>query len=270
MNKSLIEVATVGNTVTPSQMLMDNYLNKHSQYSEFAQSRTNFQIEKFIALADNTPVNCYVNTLHQTRVMNGELLREVKEATELMREFKYKYPDGENTDLTKPVMWPNNDGVNKMCWYDLDKISHDHRVMELSINIKDKLLQLEYFYAIMDRMIELHGKEFTKLEYENEAPEYWNTRLQKQVMENLMMSKFGIDSGNSSAILHSASEPILPNSANTAIPFPNIFQALAEGNVTEVLNLLQVNVATEITKINGTSENLLGNSPSFESLGVVV
>lgn len=263
--QSLTKVSEINKSISGAEVLMNNYLAMHSEYAKFAQSRTNFQIEKFIAMADNTPVNCYVTTLFQTRVMNGELLREVKEATELLREFEYKWKD--NTDKNVPIWWHNNDGVRKLHWYDLDKVAHDHRVLEISINIKDKLQQLQFFYILMDKMKEVHGGEFTKLEYEQEAPEYWNARLQKQVFEDLMSRQFGINPGNMTSIITAVAEPILLDGNNSAIEFPNIFKELAAGNFTEVLNLLQGETSARLQAITGCNKNL--EQATFESLGVI-
>lgn len=268
----LSTVSTITADSTPAEILMANYLSQHAQYEEFAQSRTNFQIEKFIAEADNTPVNCYVNTLHQTRVMNGELLREVKEATELMRTFQIKwFSDG--ADRSQPIKWPDHNGVDRHCWYDMDKIAHDHRVMELSINIKDKLQQLNTFYKILEQLRINHGRDFTRQDYENEAPEYWNARFQKQVLGDIVNAKFGINSGNLEGIIHGMAAPILPDSVNTGIDFPirEVMSLLANGQVYDVLNFLQVNTTNKICAINNTTpeQSAISEAPSFEQLGVV-
>jgi len=261
-NTNLSEVAIIGSSINPVELLMQNYLNQHLRYTEFAQSKTNFQIEKFIGLADNTPVNCYVTTLYQTRVMNGELLREVTEATSLVRQFEYTWSKVE--DKTQPL-----EHNGRLTWYDLEEINYKHRISELSINIRDKLQQLEFYYKVLDQMVENHGGEFTREEYEAEAPEYWSIRLQKQVLGDLVNSKFGVNSGNLEAIIHASAEAILPDSKNTAIDFPNIFGELAAGNIAGVLNHLQVQVTEAIRTVNLQETPMIDSSETFESLGVV-
>jgi hypothetical protein len=276
---TLDSVTKITDAATAAQFLFDDYLTQYNDFNEFAQGRTNFQIEKFIATADNTPVNCFVNTLHQVRVMRGELLREVKEATELMRTFKLKYPDGDLTPPDTMIKWPNNEGQMQNCWYDLDKIAHDHRVLELSINIKDKIQQLEYFNKILARMKELHGGDFTREEYEAEAPAYWNARLTKQIASALMSSRYGIDTGNYEALLNATAAPILPDSLNKPIQFPmGALHALTTGslfdgtpaNLGDVINYLQASTQASIANVTGTVPQLQqNNNPTFESLGVV-
>jgi hypothetical protein len=149
--------------------------------------------------------------------------------------------------------------------------------MEISINIKDKLQQLEYFYNILDRMIELHGSEFTRDEYETEAPEYWAARFRKQVLSCILTAKTGVDSGNSEAILNATANPILPDSKNLPIDFPGeIFGGLINGNqddLNKILNYLQVNTALAIENITQNPKMLKtpteDSEQTFESLGVV-
>lgn len=266
----------VSGEINASEALFKNYQDKYSRYFEFAQSRTNFQIEKFIGLEDSTIVHSYATILHQTRVMNGELLREAKEGTELVRNFELKWPEGE--DNSKPKQWPNHEGHMVWCWYDLDLIAYQFRTAELKLNIKDKLQQLDFFYKLLAQLEKNNGGEFTKEQYENEAPKYWSIRFKKQVFEDLMGNKLGISGGNIRSLLTATAQPILPDSKNTAIDFPNIFNDLVQGkNLPNILNSLMIDVTKEIAtttnnlaKLESTPEvSKLGNKSSFENLGVV-
>jgi hypothetical protein len=140
---------------------------------------------------------------------------------------------------------------------------------------------MEYIDKILNRMKELHGGEFTREEYEAEAPEYWNKRLIKQTAGALMASKIGIDTGNYEAILNATSPSILPDSLNTPIDFPiGALHALTTGrlldgqqiDVGDVINYLQSSTLAAIAKTTGNEQQQLNDNNvvnSFEALGVV-
>src|SRR4051812_46947112 len=103
-----------------SQMLssvMANFMKWYPRYNEFAQGRTPFQIEKYVAMEETTPAECYANTLFQTRSMRAELLREVKEAIDMMRLHTLKW-DGK--DKNQPLEWGTKDGMPNYIWFDTD------------------------------------------------------------------------------------------------------------------------------------------------------
>jgi hypothetical protein len=128
-------------------------------------------------------------------------------------------------------------------------------------------------------MKELHGGDFTREEYEAEAPAYWNARLTKQIASALMSSRYGIDTGNYEALLNATAAPILPDSLNKPIQFPmGALHALTTGslfdgtpaNLGDVINYLQASTQASIANVTGTVPQLQqNNNPTFESLGVV-
>jgi hypothetical protein len=196
-----------------------DYLKWQSRYEEFSQGRTSFQIEKFIALEDGTPAHNYVNTLYQTRVMRGEFMREVKRGIEMERNFAYRW----NEHLNKfgqdvPLCVKDENGNDKFIWYDLEKIEHDHTLTELKMSMKDKLQQLEIFNAILSKMEENNGGQFTKEQYDQEAPDYWEKRFERQAVDDIISTRLGMNTGNTKSIRQALAPTILPNSVNQVNP----------------------------------------------------
>jgi hypothetical protein len=201
------------------ETVFSDYLKWQDRYEEFSQGRTNFQIEKFIALEDGTPAHNYVNTLYQTRVMRGEFMREVKRGIELERNFAYKWNDHLNKfGPDVPLASKDENGNEKFIWYDLEKIDHDHTIIELKMSMKDKLQQLETFNAILAKMEENNGGPFTKEQYENEAPEYWEKRFERQAIDDIIAARLGMNTGNTKSIRQALAPTILPNSVNQVNP----------------------------------------------------
>lgn len=201
------------------ETVFSDYLKWQDRYEEFSQGRTNFQIEKFIALEDGTPAHNYVNTLYQTRVMRGEFMREVKRGIELERNFAYKWNDHLNKyGQDVPLASKDENGNEKFIWYDLEKIDHDHTIIELKMSMKDKLQQLETFNAILAKMEENNGGPFTKEQYENEAPEYWEKRFERQAIDDIIATRLGMNTGNTKSIRQALAPTILPNSVNQVNP----------------------------------------------------
>ncbi len=201
------------------ETVFSDYLKWQDRYEEFSQGRTNFQIEKFIALEDGTPAHNYVNTLYQTRVMRGEFMREVKRGIELERNFAYKWNDHLNKyGPDVPLASKDENGNEKFIWYDLEKIDHDHTIIELKMSMKDKLQQLETFNAILAKMEENNGGPFTKEQYENEAPEYWEKRFERQAIDDIIATRLGMNTGNTKSIRQALAPTILPNSVNQVNP----------------------------------------------------
>jgi len=220
------------------KMAFDDYMAWYERYQVMSQGRTDFQIEKFIALDDCTPCHSYVHTLYQTRVMRGELLREVRDGIELARTFEYKWKE-KPTD--EPIWWETpgpNGGTKKLVWHDIDKMEYDHRVLELGMSIRDKLQQLELFNAIIAKMIENNGGEFTREQYQQEAPDYWSTRFQKQIADNILEKKTGISSGDLKSLRLAMADTIVPSSPNRVEKFPDVLNKLLSGEPKDFMSLM--------------------------------
>jgi hypothetical protein len=215
--------------------VLEDYNKWHSKYETFAQGRTNFQIEKFVSLEDGTPVYNYVNVLYQTRVMRGELMREVKRGVELQRSFAYLWDNHEDKHV--PIIIKDEQGNDKLIWYDLEKLDHDLTLAELKLSIKDKLQQLSTYNAILAQLEENNGGEFTKEQYEQEAPEYWEKRFERQAVDDLISARLGMSTGNVKSIRQGLAKPILKNSPNQ-IKDGSLVETLISGEF-ELLKTIQ-------------------------------
>jgi hypothetical protein len=215
--------------------VLEDYNKWHSKYETFAQGRTNFQIEKFVSLEDGTPVYNYVNVLYQTRVMRGELMREVKRGVELQRSFAYLWDNHEDKHV--PIIIKDEQGNDKLIWYDLEKLDHDLTLAELKLSIKDKLQQLSTYNAILAQLEENNGGEFTKEQYEQEAPEYWEKRFERQAVDDLISARLGMSTGNVKSIRQGLAKPILKNSPNQ-IKDGSLVETLISGEF-ELLETIQ-------------------------------
>ena len=225
---------TVSDKTDGLNKVFEDFTKWVPQYDEFAQGRTNFQIEKFITMEEGLPAHAYVHTLYQTRVMRGELLREVKESIELTRTFEYKWK-GKNKE--EPIWWETTEGGKKLCWHDTDEMEFKHRVIDMTISMKDKMLQLKLFDDVLEALEEKNGKPFTREQYLMEEPEYWSLRFQRQIMDDYIMAKTGINAGNSKSVrLAMASSP-LPDSVNQIKEFPNLIPTLLEGDPAKVASV---------------------------------
>lgn len=216
-----------------------DYLKWLPKYEEFAQGRTNFQIEKFVALEDGTPSNNYVNVLFQTRTMRGEFMREVKRGIELQRNFDYrwnKHIEEHGTDV--PLEITDDNGSKKFIWYDLEKFELEHTVTELRLSIKDKIQQLEVFDAILRQLEENNGGEFTKDQLEQEAPEYWEKRFERQALDDIISARLGVTTGNAKSIRQAMAPTILKNSPNQIKKDDPLVKRLIDGrfDVLEAIN----------------------------------
>lgn len=235
---------TTTNNNLPSEVQVDSensftfdsvfqeYLKWLPKYEEFAQGRTNFQIEKFIGLGDETPANNYNNVLYQTRVMRGEFMREVKRGIELQRNFDYRW----NKHLAdngpeEPLEVSDGDGGTKLIWYDLEKMELEHTVHELRLSIKDKIQQLETFDAILNKLEENNGKPFTKEQYEEEAPEYWEKRFERQSVDDIISARIGVTTGNTKSIRQALAAPILDGSKNQITKKDTLIEKMINGDI---------------------------------------
>jgi hypothetical protein len=216
--------------------VLDQYLSQTDKYDEFAQGRTNFQIEKFIGVEEATPAAAYAFSLLQTRVMRAELHREVKEAIEYIRTFEYKW---KNKDKNEPIWWGKGDN-EKLCWYDTDESEFMLKVHAISISVKDKLLQLKTFDKMLSSMEEKNGRPFTREQFQAEEPEYWKLRFMRQMTDAVIGRMTGMSEGDvKSARMAIAPSPI-PESNNQIKDFPNLLDAYMNApNPTAVISNIQ-------------------------------
>jgi len=190
---------------------------------EFCQSRSNFQIEKFIACDEYTPITQFRHIAHNSYVAAQEARRSLIERERLTRkitklEFCLKHNvDLENahlpSDINKSVVDPHfND-------YDLDIYEASRQLDNIDIRIKGLLKEINYMEAICDTLEENEisetGTGFTAEKYQEREPEYWDLRLKNQAHRSQIGTNTGVGEGNYMSILNACAEPIIKNSKNT-------------------------------------------------------
>jgi hypothetical protein len=108
---------------------------------EHAQGRSNFQIEKFIALDNFTIASSFNALLKNRRIMAEGLFSKITEMKERQREFDFKW---ENKPKDEPIEWFTTEGGKKLCWYDLDLMNLENFLRSSELEIRDRTQQIEY------------------------------------------------------------------------------------------------------------------------------
>lgn len=258
-NNTLPSTVQVEDKTYGVNSVLEDYLKWHDKYDEFAQGRTNFQIEKFLGLEDGTPVHNYTNILYQTRVMRGEFMREVKRGVELQRNFDYKWAkhiEEHGEDI--PLAVKDENGNDTFQWYDLEKLDLDHTLMELKLSMKDKIQQLETFNKILNKLEENNGGEFTREQYEQEAPEYWEKRFERQAVDEIISSRLGVSTGNAKSIRQALAAPILDDSPNQVKSGNTLIEKFVTGEFDHMEVIKESNERMNQLYSRTTGKNLLG------------
>ena len=233
------------------QKVFDEVFRWENEDKELAQTRSNFQIEKFIALDHHTIPSAFHSLLKNRRSMAEALLQKIVEMQEHKREFDYKW---ENNDRNKPIKWHTRDGGTKLCWYDLDYLNYQNFLKSCEIEIIDRVQQLDFFDKLLHKMIELNNGPISKEQFEEEDHIYWERRFANQAMDQILASKTGIDTGN----LHSmrrATAPTIVSDDRYRIknPFPDLLKAMNPGpDQMEFVMGLQKKVLEGIHDVTGT------------------
>lgn len=248
LDLSLVE--QVGDKGTLDSVI-EHYRSWLPKYQELAQGRSNFQIEKMIATEHATPAASYQHTLYQLRVLHQALMNDFIEGIEKIREFEYKWKDKSHTE---PQWWKQGK-QEKLCWYDTDRLRHEHEIEELKMSVKDKLLQMETFTKVLKSMEEAHGGTFTQAELNAEEPEYWKLRLARQMGDSYLDQKTGLGSGNIRSLRMGLADSPIPESQNRIEDFPDIFNAVLGGPeaAKEVINEVNELLFTEMNTLGKTS-----------------
>lgn len=230
--------------------VLEHYKAWLPKYQELAQGRSNFQIEKMIATEHATPAASYQHTLYQLRVLHQSLIDDFVRGIEKTREFEYKWKD-KPTD--EPQFWETEKGGKKMCWYDTDRLRHEHEMEELKMSVKDKLLQLETFTKVLQAMEEQHGGHYTQAELNAEEPEYWKLRLARQMTDSYMERLTGLGTGNIKSLRMALADSPIKESHNRIDDFPDIFNAVLGDRETAL------NVMNEVNSLLFKNMNTLGH-----------
>ena len=172
------------------------------QFSEFAQRKSNFQVEKFIACSDSTiPSHQYRHVLTQIRVALTELKRRI-------------------IDRERQIRTRNRADEQKYEDYDLDIASAETEIESLTYDIDAKLIEVNKYAEILEHLESEHGKPFTNEEYQADEPEYWRRRFARQLHDSVVDRETGCGQGNLVAMREACCETILPSSVNVIDVLP--------------------------------------------------
>jgi len=252
---------------TFSEILEDsNVLNRvydevfrwESYDKEHAQGRSNFQIEKFIALDNFTIASSFNALLKNRRIMAEGLFSKIAEMKEKKREFDYKWKD---TPKDKPIEWFTNEGGKKLCWYDIDEMNLENFLRSSELEIRDRTQQIEFFDKLLNKLIEMNGGPITKEQFENEDHVYWERRFANQAYDEMVSRKTGISIGNLHSMRRATAPTLVSNDVNRIKnAYPDLGKAIesTEGQLEFILGL-QNKVMDGISEVTGNANNLLGN-----------
>jgi hypothetical protein len=186
---------------------VENRLEKmKTRADEFCQTRSNFQIEKFIACDEYTPITQFRHVSHNSYVTLQEVRRTLIERERLNRKIEQLEID--IADSADPKI------DNK----DLDLYEANRQLDDIEIRVKGLLKEIDYMEAICDELekkeIEETGSGFTAEKYQEREPEYWQLRLANQMHRSQIGMQTGVGEGNYMSMLNACASPILENSNN--------------------------------------------------------
>lgn len=213
---------------------VEEALNKmYKRQMEFCQTRSKFQIEKFIACEEYSDITKFRSISHNSYIAMQEVRRMIIERERKLREIKEK-------EKTKPLN------------YDLDIYEINRQLDDIELRIKGLLQEVDYMEEICKELEKKNGKPFTYEQFENEEPEYWQKRLANQMHVSQIGMQTGIGEGNYKSYLMGLEQSIL-NDNKEITPF-NITDLNAIATVAlkdrERINdtCLQENGTSRITK----------------------
>ena len=221
-----------------------------SEDKELAQGRSNFQIEKFIALDNFTVPSAFQAMLKNRRIMAEGLFSKITEMKEHQREFDYKWGDA---DKDKPVEWFTKDGGKKLCWYDLDFLNLQNFLKSSELEIRDRVQQIQFFDQVLEKLIEMNGGPISREQFEKEDHIYWERRFANQAMDEMLSRTTGISIGNIHSMRRASAPTIVSDDVNRIKnPFPDLGKALSgpEGQMDFILDL-QKKVMEGIQDVTG-------------------
>lgn len=183
-----------------NKITIDNHETYHDKlrerFVEFAQRKSDFQIEKFIACSDGTiPSHQYRHVLAQMRIALTELKRRIidreRRDRKRNRALEQRYED-----------------------YDLDVAEAETEMGSLTYDIDSKLIEVNMYARILEQLEKDHGKPFTNEDYQNDEPEYWRRRFARQIHDSITDRETGCGQGNLIAMREACTNTILPDSPN--------------------------------------------------------
>ena len=191
---------------------------------EFAQTRSSFQIEKFIALDEHTPVTMYRHLSHNAHVMTTVLRDALLDAERLRRDLDARRAEAARWSGMSPVRARVMSLLGRRRPRDLDIEVYrlEGALRETEIKVKGLLQELDVFEGLCAQLERENGRPFTYKDFEDDQPEYWRRRLESQMNERRMGAQLGVGEGNYEAYVQAVSPPVLPTSRNVMRPFISV------------------------------------------------
>jgi len=251
---------TIVHDETILQKVFDEVFKWEDADKEHAQGRSNFQIEKFIALDNFTIASSFNAMLKNRRIMAEGLFSKITEMKEKQREFDYKW---EKANKSKPIEWFGNNPnqSKKLCWYDLDYLNLQNYLKSSELEIRDRIQQIEFFDEILNKLIEQNGGPITREQFEQDDHVYWERRFANQAMDEMVSKNTGISVGNVHSMRRATAPTLLSNDVNRIKnAFPDLSVALSgpKGQM-EFMSALQNKVIDGINEVTGQKLNVLAD-----------
>ena len=162
------------------------------EFREFAQDKTDFQIEKFSIIAEgDVPSHNYRHALKQIEAGLYQVKQWLIDIEAARRKIK-RLTDAKPED------------------YDLDILRAETQIEHLETKVLGRMRTITKYRECADYILKSNGGPFTAEQYQADEVAYYQQRLARQAIGNL--HPFG--AGNVTAILNAAAPPVLPDSPN--------------------------------------------------------
>ena len=180
---------------------------------EFAQTRSKFQIEKFIACDEYSPITKYRHLANNSYVLLEKVKNLLIERERITRQIKRK--EDRQVDIKLNRIKP----TEKTQDIDLDIYQLQCRLESIEIDIKGTLDEIEIFEELCDKLEKENGKPFTYEDFEKDQPNYWKIRLANKLHNSKASRLLNITEGLYNTYMMAREEPLLEDS-NQIEPLP--------------------------------------------------
>jgi hypothetical protein len=205
-----------------------------TDFNEFAQGPSDFQIEVFMGRGEGPPellpVHAYRHMLAQIKPAISEMRRlkidEVR-ITRKLASIRQKVDSMTEMDLLENPL-------------DLDLIQLNLDLEENQLSQKGKRTQYETMKKILVHLKTTYG-EMTNDRLQADEPTYWLVRLAKQMIDAAEGNMTGVGSGNINSLRNAVNGSILPNSHNVLpiLPFNSeVLKDIANGSKDTIEKIL--------------------------------
>ena len=172
--------------------------NMIDREKDFAQKRSNFQIEKFIGCSEYTPITQFRLLSHNAYVILQEVRKEMINMERKERKLSCFHKPNAN----------ENENV------DLDILDIELEIENSEIRIRGLLKEIDFFEKCCNELEKRNKKPFTPEQLQLEEPTYWQKRIETQIRQTQMGQQTGMGEGNLNSLEQALALPITENSIN--------------------------------------------------------